>query len=107
MPESRPGQMTWKLLQMDEAPLQSVDGCLGAVAGAHFVEQRTDVDADSFFRDAEFLGNLAIAAAAGNADENLGFTRGELDGLGAFSQPVKGIRAEVAQAAVHALDSVQ
>src|SRR6185312_3393299 len=93
--------------QMHKPALKRVNGGLCAVARAHFVEQRADVYADGLFRDTQFFGNLAVAVAPGNAGENFGFTRRQLDSGGPFSQAVERHVGEVAQAAMHIFDSIE
>ena len=61
---------------------------------------------NSFFRDVEIFGDLAVAAALGDTSQDFRFPRCKFNGWHAFRQAVKGDMWKIAQTAIDILNGV-
>ena len=92
---------------MNKAALQSIDRCLRTIASAHLIEHGTDMNADRFFGNIEIFGNLAIAAAFGNAGQDLRLARRQFNGRHTLGKTIKRDMRKIAQSAIDILNCIQ
>ena len=68
-----------------------VEGGLGPIGRAGFVEDVADVAAHRIEADHQFVGNLLIAFSSRNETEDLQFTTGKTIGIGADAEQGGGV----------------